>query len=141
LLYRTLHVCGFANRATSVATDDGLVLAGCRITNAVKCVPPQNKPSPAEIRNCNDYLAADLATLPDDSVVIALGTIAHAATLRAFGIKPAHLKFAHGAEHGLPGRRTLLDCYHCSRYNTQTKRLTEAMFVAVFTRARQLLEG
>ncbi|HSN71765.1 MAG TPA: uracil-DNA glycosylase [Steroidobacteraceae bacterium] len=140
LLYRTLHRHGFASRPVSVAADDGLRLPGCRITNAVKCVPPANKPMPAEVRNCNAYLNAELAMLPDGAVVVALGAIAHAATLRAFGLKAGSAAFAHGAEHALPGGRTLLDSYHCSRYNTQTRRLTEPMFDAVFARAKALLE-
>jgi len=140
LLYRTLHRYGFANQPTSVAVGDGLELRDCRITNAVKCVPPANKPLPAEMHNCNSYLEADLKMLRAGSVILALGAIAHQATLRALGIKPAQTRFAHGAEHGLPDHLTLLDSYHCSRYNTQTRRLTEPMFAAVFARAVELLE-
>ncbi len=141
LLYRTLHAHGFASRAESVARDDGLKLRDCRITNAVKCLPPANKPLPAEIRACNGYLAAELSTLPATALVIALGGIAHAAVLRACGMKAAQARFAHGALHVLPDGRRLLDSYHCSRYNTQTRRLTPAMFDAVFARARHLLDG
>jgi uracil-DNA glycosylase family 4 len=139
LLYQTLHRHGFATVPVSVSADDPLRLIDCRITNAVKCLPPANKPLPAEVRACNDFLAADLAAVPAAGVVLALGSIAHEATLRAFGLKPAAAHFAHGAEHALPGGRHLLDCYHCSRYNTQTRRLTPAMFDAVFVRARALL--
>jgi uracil-DNA glycosylase family 4 len=140
LLYRTLHRMGFANRPQSVSRDDDLELLNCRITNSVKCVPPQNKPLPAEIATCNRYLAAELQISGDARVYLALGSIAHNAALRALGSKPSAFKFAHGAEHALPGGKVLLDSYHCSRYNTQTRRLTEEMFVNVFARARRLLE-
>ncbi len=139
LLFQTLHAHGFASRAAAIAAGDGLRLRDCRITNAVKCLPPGNKPLPAEIRRCNAYLAAELAALPDGAVVVALGTIAHAAVLRALGLRPAAAGFAHGAEHALPRGCTLLDSFHCSRYNTQTRRLTPAMFDRVFARARHLL--
>lgn len=139
LLYRTLHLFGFASRPESVSRDDGLKLIGCRITNSVKCVPPQNKPTPAEISTCNRYLAAELDLVPKDVVLLALGSIGHAAALRALGLKASQYKFAHAAEHELPGGQTLLDSYHCSRYNTQTRRLTEDMFAAVFARAKALL--
>jgi uracil-DNA glycosylase family 4 len=141
LLYRTLHAHGFASRAESVSADDGLRLRDCRITNAVKCLPPANKPLPAEVRQCNTYLVAELAALPAVAIVVALGGIAHAAVLRAAGIKPAQARFAHGARHILPGQRVLLDSYHCSRYNTQTRRLTAEMFDAIFARARHLLDA
>jgi uracil-DNA glycosylase family 4 len=141
LLYRTLHAHGFASRAESVSADDGLRLRDCRITNAVKCLPPANKPLPAEVRQCNSYLVAELAALPALAIVVALGGIAHAAVLRAAGIKPAQARFAHGACHTLRGQRVLLDSYHCSRYNTQTRRLTPEMFNAVFARARHLLDA
>jgi uracil-DNA glycosylase len=139
LLYRTLHRYALASAPESRSADDGLMLADCRITNAVKCVPPANKPTPAEVRTCNRYLARELAALDRGAVVIALGAIAHGAVLRGFGIRPAAHRFAHGAEYPLPEGRRLLDCYHCSRYNTQTRRLTEPMFAAVFTRASELL--
>jgi uracil-DNA glycosylase len=141
LLYRTLHAHGFASAAQSVSADDHQELADCRITNAVKCLPPANKPLPAEVQRCNGYLAVELMTVPAGGVIVALGAIAHGAVLRALGIKPVRARFAHGAEHELPGRRLLLDSYHCSRYNTQTRRLTEAMFNQVFVRARDLLAG
>ena len=141
ILYRTLHAHGFADAAESVATDDGLTLVDCRITNAVKCLPPANKPLPAEVRQCNRYLAAELAAVPAGGVIVALGAIAHGAVLRAFDLRPAHARFAHGAEHELPGRLRLIDSYHCSRYNTQTRRLTAAMFDRIFVRARHLLTG
>ena len=130
LLYETLHAFGYGSQPHGTSRDDGLVLNGCRITNAVKCLPPGNKPLPAEIRACNDYLAADLATVPDGGAIIALGRIAHAATLTALHRGPA--KFAHGAQHPLDRGIVLFDSYHCSRYNTNTRRLTPAMFRAVF---------
>ncbi len=139
LLYRTLHAHGFASRPESLAADDALRLHDCRITNAVKCLPPANKPSPAEVRECNRYLAVELAAVPGGGVVLALGAIAHAAVLRATGLAPARARFSHGARHELPQGRVLLDSYHCSRYNTQTRRLTAAMFDAVVARARHLL--
>ena len=132
LLYATLHAYGFASRPVATARGDGLRLTGCRITNAVKCLPPGNKPLPAEVRACNAFLAADLRTVPEGGAVLALGRIAHDAVLRALGLPAAHAAFAHGARHPLPGRRALFDSYHCSRYNTNTRRLTPAMFHAVF---------
>jgi uracil-DNA glycosylase family 4 len=135
LLYGTLHAYGFANRADGARPDDGLVLDGCRVNNAVKCLPPGNKPLPAEIAGCNGFLAADLATLPRRAAVLALGRIAHEAVLRALGRRLAAHPFAHGATHRLSGEDdgpVLFDSYHCSRYNTNTGRLTRAMFEAVF---------
>jgi len=132
LLYATLHAYGFASQPVGVACDDGLALIDCRITNAVKCLPPDNKPAPAEIRACNGYLAADLAALPSGGAILALGRIAHDATLRALGVKRSALAFGHGARHALPRAAVLFDSYHCSRYNTNTGRLTTAMFRAVF---------
>jgi uracil-DNA glycosylase family 4 len=139
ILYRTLHQFGFASKAESVSRDDGLRLLNCRITNAVKCVPPQNKPLPGEIRTCNRYLATELGGLDRTAVIVALGVIAHQATLQGFGLPLAKYKFGHGNEHALPNGITLLNSYHCSRYNTNTRRLTEEMFSAVFKRARELV--
>lgn len=138
LLYKTLFEFGYSSASESKSTDDGLVLAGCRITNAVKCLPPQNKPLTEEIRHCNGFLAAEISALRQGSVIMALGTIAHQAVLRAMGLKLSAHKFGHVAEHVLPGGLRLIDSYHCSRYNTQTKRLTEAMFRAVFIRIAEL---
>ncbi|MFQ5636271.1 MAG: uracil-DNA glycosylase [Gammaproteobacteria bacterium] len=132
LLYRTLHEFGFATRAESVGRDDGLELAGCRITNAVRCLPPANKPVTGEVNACNPYLAGELASLPRPGVVLALGTIAHRAVLRALGAKLAGYPFAHGARHEPEAGLRLIDSYHCSRYNTQTRRLTVDMFRNVF---------
>ena len=138
LLYQTLYRYGFSSGPESSAADDGLELYDCRITNAVKCLPPQNKPLTGEIRDCNSYLRAEMDTLPAGAVVVALGKIAHDAVLRAFDLRLSAFAFAHAAEHRLDGR-ILIDSYHCSRYNTQTRRLTEDMFHAVFDRARELL--
>jgi len=132
ILYQTLYDYGFASRPISSARDDGLELIDCRITNAVKCLPPGNKPLPAEIRACNGFLVADLATVPRGGAILALGRIAHDATLSALGVKRSALPFAHGARHPLPRDVVLFDSYHCSRYNTNTGRLTAAMFHAVF---------
>lgn len=132
LLYRTLHRFGFASQALSTASDDGLQLIGCRITNAVKCLPPQNKPETGEIKQCNPFLAQEIALLDRDAAILALGTIAHQAVLLACKQKPRDYPFAHGASHALPDGLTLHDSYHCSRYNTQTRRLTPEMFEAVF---------
>ena len=140
LLYRTLHRFGFASAPESKARDDGLRLIDCRISNSVKCVPPQNKPLPAEIRTCNKYLAAELERASEVRVLLALGSIAHNAALRALGLKPSAYVFAHAAEHRLPTGQLLIDSYHCSRYNTQTRRLTDEMFARVFKRARDLLD-
>lgn len=132
LLYETLHRFGLATAARSVSIDDGLRLVGCRITNAVKCLPPQNKPELAEVRQCNRYLKTEIAALKQGSTVLALGTVAHRAVLMAVGAKNVSFPFSHGGRHALPNGLTLYDSYHCSRYNTQTRRLTPAMFDAVF---------
>ena len=138
ILYATLHRFGYASRPESTAADDGLELRNCRITNAVKCLPPQNKPTGPEVRECNGFLAAELTTLPATGVVLALGRIAHDAVLAASGLKRAAYPFGHAAEHDLGGLR-LVDSYHCSRYNTNTRRLTPEMFDAVFARIGELL--
>jgi len=132
LLYATLYAYGFASQPVATGRDDGLELIGCRITNAVKCLPPDNKPAPAEVRACNGYLAADLAHVPARGAILALGRIAHDATLSALGVRRSALPFVHGARHTLPRDIALFDSYHCSRYNTNTGRLTAAMFHAVF---------
>lgn len=137
LLYQTLFEFGFGSLPVSEAADDDLQLTGCRISNAVKCLPPQNKPLTGEIKNCNAFLKAELDALPETAVILALGKIAHDAVLRAFSLPLSHYPFGHAAEHQL-GQRRLIDSYHCSRYNTQTRRLTEEMFRAVVGRAREL---
>lgn len=140
LLYETLHRFGFASRPVSKHAQDGLELIGCRITNAVKCLPPQNKPEPSEINMCNNYLRDELNYLDEDVAVLALGQIAHKAVVSALGLKQKDFAFGHGAIHALPKGLILFDSYHCSRYNTQTKRLTPAMFEAVFEAIRSYLE-
>jgi uracil-DNA glycosylase family 4 len=139
-LYRTLFEFGFSNRPESTSRDDGLELYDCRITNAVKCLPPQNKPQPDEIRQCNIYLRNELAQLSGGSVIIGLGKIAHDAVLRALGLRLASYPFGHGHSHRLSNGKLLVDSYHCSRYNTQTRRLTGEMFTAIFRRVRELVE-
>ncbi len=140
LLYETLHRFGLTNRAISTSRHDRLRLYGSRITNAVKCLPPQNRPLPDEVERCNRFLAAEIASLPQGGVLLALGAIAHRAALRALCLRPSQFPFAHGAHHRLPNGMQLLDSYHCSRYNTQTKRLTAPMFRKVIRKAAHLIE-
>ncbi len=140
LLYETLHRFGFASAPVSEHARDGLRLTDCRITNAVKCLPPQNKPEPSEIKQCNNYLREELDILDKDSAVLALGQIAHKAAISALNLKQKDWGFGHGAVHALPNGLTLFDSYHCSRYNTQTYRLTPAMFQGVFEAIRSHLE-
>lgn len=132
LLYATLLQFGWATGDYREQADDGLQLVGCRITNAVRCVPPQNKPLPAEIKTCNAFLQREIAALPRLRAILALGRVAHEATLRAFDLPLKSAAFAHGALHPLPGNVLLADSYHCSRYNTNTGRLTTRMFTDVF---------
>ena len=140
LLYETLHKFGFASAPVSKSAKDGLRLTGCRITNAVKCLPPENKPTGDEVKRCNGYLANEISGLRKESILLALGGIAHKAILMATEEKIASHKFAHGAKHFLGNGLTLFDSYHCSRYNTQTRRLTAAMFEQVFVDIRRFLE-
>ena len=140
LLYSTLHRHGFASRATSDRRGDGQALIDCRIANAVKCLPPGNKPELSEIRRCNAYLANERAIAPRVTTILALGTIAHRATVEAMGLKVAQYRFAHHARHALSDGITLFDSYHVSRYNTNTGRLTEAMFDAVVADVRRHLD-
>jgi len=139
LLYQTLHKFGFASLAESLAADDPLVLLDCRITNAVKCLPPDNKPVGAEVNNCLRFLRNELSAMPQGSLVLALGGLAHRAIVKAMSGRQADYKFGHAAEHEFPGHFTLLDSYHCSRYNTNTRRLTTEMFEGVLARARELV--
>jgi uracil-DNA glycosylase family 4 len=139
LLYQMLNKYGFSTHAESLAADDELKLTGCRITNAVKCLPPDNKPVGAEINSCNEFLANELQTLSESSVLLALGGIAHRAIIKAQAMRQADFKFAHAAVHDL-GHLRLLDSYHCSRYNTNTGRLTTEMFDGIFAQARELLD-
>ena len=141
LLYQSLHKYGFASSPqpldASGNANPALSLQGCRITNAVRCLPPQNKPEPDEIRTCNSYLAEELSSLPHGAAIMALGTIAHNAVMMALQLRKSTYAFAHGAQHQLPNGAMLFDSYHCSRYNTQTKRLTTPMFEAVIANIQQ----
>ncbi len=139
VLFQTLHRFGFANMSSSRSQGDGMRLCGCRITNAVKCVPPQNRPNGEEIRNCNPYLHDEIFGLRAGSIVLALGAIAHRAVLQALGLRQAEMPFRHGAEHRIPGQLQLIDCYHCSRYNFNTGRLNRIMFDRVFERIVELM--
>ena len=139
LLYEALYEFGFSNRSVSESVDDGLILSNCRITNAVKCLPPQNKPNSDEINLCNQYLATELNSLEEGTVILALGSIAHLAVLKAFGFKMSLFPFAHNIYHPLPSGHILVDSYHTSRYNVQTKRLSKASFTDVFITIRGLL--
>ncbi len=132
LLYATLIAFGWARGPYGGEADDGLALAAARITNAVRCVPPENKPTPAEIKTCNPFLAAELAATAPGAAILALGRIAHDAVLAALELRKSAFGFGHGHRHALPDGRRLYDSYHCSRYNTNTGRLTPAMFQAVF---------
>jgi uracil-DNA glycosylase family 4 len=139
LLYRTLLKSGFAAGSYAADPGDGLELRRARITNAVRCVPPQNKPETAEIAACGRFLAAELAALPGPRAILALGAIAHNAVLAATGLRRAGYPFAHGRVHELPDGILLADSYHCSRLNTNTGRLTEAMFEAVIAEIAERL--
>ena len=135
LLYRTLLDLGLAHGSYRAEADDGLALTGCMITNAVRCVPPANKPETSEIRACNGFLAARIGALPRVQVIVALGRIAHDAVVTASGARKSAHPFAHGARHALKSGHALFDSYHCSRYNTNTGVLTEPMFRAVLSGA------
>jgi uracil-DNA glycosylase len=137
LLYATLLEYGFASGRYAARADDGLELRDCAIVNAVRCAPPQNKPTPQEIAACRRYLASALGALTNLRAIVALGRIAHDSVLRTFGLRLAQFPFAHGAIHPLPvGGPRLFDSYHCSRYNTNTRALTPQMFGAVFASVR-----
>ncbi|MDQ2070754.1 uracil-DNA glycosylase [Natronospira bacteriovora] len=138
LLYRTLHEFGLANQPVAESVDDGLRLKGCRITNAVKCLPPENKPTGDEVKRCAPYLRHEIENLPRPGVLLALGKIAHDSVLRILGCKLSAHPFGHAAEHALEDGLILVDSYHCSRYNTQTGRLTTDMFRQVVGRAVEL---
>ena len=140
LLYATLLEYGFAKGVYQARPDDGLKLVDCRISNAVRCVPPQNKPLPAEINICRQFLVATIAAMPKLRAIVALGRIAHESTLKALGLRSAAAPFAHGAVHGA-GAVGLYDSYHCSRYNTNTRVLTPEMFRNVFAKVRKDLDS
>jgi uracil-DNA glycosylase len=139
LLYETLAEFGFARGTYAERADDGLSLVDCRIANAVRCVPPENKPIGAEITRCRDFLVATIAEMPRLSVILVLGRIAHESTVRTLGLVPSRVPFGHGRLQPA-GPFTLASSYHCSRYNTNTGRLTPAMFKAVFADIRQRLD-
>ena len=141
LLYEALLEFGFATGRYDRRPDDGLELVDCAIVNAVRCVPPQNKPTPLEIAVCRAYLSRSIEALPNLRIILALGRVAHDSLLRAFGVRAADFPFAHAARHALnPGGPSLFDSYHCSRYNTNTRVLTEAMFRAIFASIRLELD-
>ena len=140
LLYATLLDYGFAKGVYQARPDDGLKLVDCQISNAVRCVPPQNKPLPVEINTCRQFLVATIATMPKLRAIVALGRIAHESTLKALGLRSAAAPFGHGAVHGA-GALRLYDSYHCSRYNTNTRVLTPEMFRNVFAQVRKDLDS
>ncbi len=135
LLYETLYELGIASQLRSTNAADSMSLNNCRITNAVKCLPPKNKPTAVEVAACNQYLNAELSAMTSAGVIVALGGLAHNAVLKALSLKISETPFGHGSEYRLPDGRTLISSYHCSRYNTQTKRLTKVMFYEVLKRA------
>lgn len=141
LLYSTLKKFEFATGTYGARADDGFNLSDCRICNAVRCVPPENKPEPKEIAACNGFLVEETATMPKLQVVLALGAIAHGAVLKALGERKSAFPFKHGAIHVLTTGKLLADSYHCSRYNTNTGVLTTEMFEAVFVEIRRRLSG
>jgi uracil-DNA glycosylase len=140
LLYATLSKFGFARGSYGERADDGLALIDCRITNAVRCVPPENKPEPTEIAACNRFLQVEIKRLQGLKAVLALGAVAHQAVLAALGERRSAFPFSHGAMHELANGLVLADSYHCSRYNTNTGKLTPAMFEAVFAAVRETLD-
>ncbi|MBO67515.1 MAG: SPO1 DNA polymerase [Acidiferrobacteraceae bacterium] len=141
LLYETLFDLGIATTKKAISADDGLKLNNCRITNAVKCLPPKNTPNGSEINECNAYLAAELRAVPTGGVVVTLGGIAHRSVTKALSLKLVNFPFVHGANYALADGRFLLSSYHCSRYNTQTKRLTKSMLRSVFVDATSIAYG
>jgi uracil-DNA glycosylase family 4 len=138
LLYKTLHKFGFSSAPDSKPGDD-LSLKDCAVTNAVKCLPPENKPVAAEVNTCRTFLINELEAVPPEGVILALGKVAHDSVVRSLGLSVGSLRFQHAGEYALPGGRTLVSSYHCSRYNTQTGRLTTDMFDRVFLRVKEIL--
>jgi uracil-DNA glycosylase family 4 len=141
LLYATLLAFGFSRGTYAARPDDGLALIDCMITNAVRCVPPANKPTPLEIATCRPFLANRIASLPRLKAIVALGRVAHDSVLTALAVRKSSAPFGHGARHTLTDGRTLYDSYHCSRYNTNTGVLTTAMFDEVFRQVRSDLDA
>ena len=140
LLYETLYKFKFSSAPQSISANDGLKLTNCRITNAVKCVPPANKPTTKEIKVCNTYLKNELLALQPGTIILALGKIAHDSIIRSFGLKLSQYPFGHENQYELADQITLIDSYHCSRYNTQTKRLTTKQFEQVFNKITNILD-
>ncbi|MGB1800149.1 MAG: uracil-DNA glycosylase [Gammaproteobacteria bacterium] len=136
LLYEMLHQYGFSNKPVSTHVKDGLKLKHARITNAVKCLPPDNKPVGEEVNTCNQYLAEELKVIDKKAIILCLGSISHKAVIKALGLKQKDYPFGHGNLHKLEDGRQILDSYHCSRYNTNTGRLTEQMFSDIFKKAQ-----
>jgi len=141
LLYETLAKFGFARGDYDARPDDGLELIDCRITNAVRCVPPENKPTPEEIRTCRDFLAPTIAEMKKLIAIVVLGRIAHESAVTTLGAKKSAVPFTHGGQHKLGERLTLFSSYHCSRYNTNTRVLTPEMFHDVFASVRRHLDN
>jgi uracil-DNA glycosylase family 4 len=139
LLYTTLHKFGLASGDYGADAADGMVLLNCRITNAVRCVPPANLPEPSEVATCNRFLAGEISAMPNLRIVMSLGVLSHAAVLRATGLPASRMRFRHGEVHTLPDGLKLVDSYHVSRYNTSTKRLTTQMFEDVVARVVELI--
>lgn len=139
VLFEILYKYEFANQSSSHGGDDNMRLIDCRITNAVKCLPPKNRPTGEEIRQCNHYLRDEISQLPNHGVILALGAIAHSSVLRAMDLPQSHMRFGHMAEQVLPTGIRLIDSYHCSRYNFNTKRLSRSMFEQVFERIVELI--
>ncbi len=140
MLYKALFDFGYSNQPDSLSIADGLELTNCRITNAVKCLPPKNKPSSMEVNQCNHFLAAEINSLPEKAVIMVLGSIAHRAVLKSYDLKLNVAKFGHNKQYQLPDSKVLVSSYHCSRYNVQTKRLTKEMFADVFTAISKLID-
>ncbi len=140
ILYEMLYQHGFSNKPISTDLKDGLKLKHARITNAVKCLPPENKPVGEEINTCNQFLVEELKTIDKKAIILCLGLISHKAVIKALGLKQSEYPFKHGLLHKLSDERQIIDSYHCSRYNTNTKRLTEDMFSDVFKQIRSELK-
>ncbi len=139
LLYKALYQFGFSNQESATRADDGLELINCRVSNAVKCLPPANKPTGEEINVCNQFLSAELETLSPGTVILALGLVAHKAVIKALNLKQKDYAFGHGNTTSLSNGQWLIDSYHCSRYNTQTRRLTEKMFFDIFKNILEII--
>jgi len=139
LLYKALYQFGFSNQESATRADDGLELINCRVSNAVKCLPPANKPTGEEINVCNQFLSAELETLSPGTIILALGLVAHKAVIKALNLKQKDYAFGHGNTTSLSNGQWLIDSYHCSRYNTQTRRLTEKMFFDIFKNILEII--